>query len=347
MEKTIILPSENCLSDAQLLRYLKDECSLQEQRGIDKHIDKCAFCSDAVQGAINLPIIEFENKMNRENILQAITKKTLWLAKPSAKVWIGLTTAASIAAIFFVSNNYWNAGSKIVAPTTVVSTTNSENTDNQSPMASADAIPVVENAKAKTQEATTLTTTGSVSSTITTGATTTITGYDQANAGGTYNVDVKKLEDVATPSAPAMENVGGSTMERAKDIPPVVVIAEKKSKADVYPSAQNNTQMSQNSNGYNYSDNDNVNDNDDSNSKSYNIGLQMYYAKKYKEAIVTLEKFQNERGTKAEKQKASWFLANAYLSVGNTPRAKQLLENIANGGGTYSEQAKKALENNQ
>jgi TolA-binding protein len=346
VEKTIKLPSENCLSDAQLLRYLKDECSQQEQRGIDKHLDKCAFCSDAVQGAINLPILEFENSMNRESILQAFTKKTLWLAKPSAKVWIGLTTAASIAAIVFVTNNFWNNNSTVAAPS-VATTPTIDNNQSQTPIAANDAIPVTDAAKAKVTETTQKT--GNSSTTL--GGELAATTTSVLNASGSTTIstyEVNKLEDAAAPSAPAMEKEGQSAMERAKDIPVVTVATAKKNMPETYPSpAQNSTQMSQNNNGYNYSDNDGVTDNDDSNSRSYNIGLQMYYAKKYKEAIVTLEKFQGERGTKAEKQKANWFLANAYLSVGNTPRAKQLLENIANGGGTYSEQAKKTLENNQ
>jgi TolA-binding protein len=343
VEKTIQLPSENCLSDAQLLRYLKDECPKTEQRGIDKHLDKCAFCSDAVQGAILLPISEFENKMNRENILQAFTKKTLWLAKPSAKVWIGLTTAASIAAIAFVTNQYWSNNTAATSPT-VVTTPVIDNAQNQNtaPIASTDVVALTEIAKTKTAESQTKANNTTIISSGNTISNASAVGEAAPVTVAAY--DVKKLEDAAASAAPAMDKMASSPMEKAKDIQ---VAAAKKNMPETYPSAaQNSTQMSQNS-GYTYSDNDGVSDSDDSNSRSYNIGLQMYYAKKYKEAIATLEKFQGERGTKAEKQKANWFLANAYLSVGNTPRAKQLLENIANGGGTYSEQAKKTLENNQ
>lgn len=341
MEKQILLPSENCLSATQLSQYLKDECSHQEHRKIDLHLDQCAFCSDAVQGAITLPLSEFENMMNRESILQEISKKTLWLANPTTKIWVGVSAAASIAAIVLLTNNFF--GNKPTQqPTADNTSVPTQIIDNQAIVADNSVTQNPNDAKLAAEKTTNAKTADE--------QTTTNEIVTQGNVS-----TASSLETVVVP-VPTTVVVQPQVVAAQKD----VAVGEDKTEtykkntrtAEALPSpvmnsnvqVSNNTQMSTYSDASAKSDNDDVDNGDDSNSRSYNIGMQMYYAKRYQEAIKTFEKFAGEKGTKSEKQKAAWFLANAHLSVGNTPRAKQLLENIANGGGTYSNNAKTTLE---
>ncbi len=49
-----IIPNENCLTEVQLLRYLHDECTPVEEKAIDRHLTHCPMCSDALEGAMLL-----------------------------------------------------------------------------------------------------------------------------------------------------------------------------------------------------------------------------------------------------------------------------------------------------
>ena len=104
-----IVPKENCLTEAQLTRYLRDECSADEVRAIDRHLTHCPMCSDALEGAILLsaPRLERSLKHLDTKISMEFSEKTpiVDAQKPvmtvvkSPKRYGWLWAAASIAVL--------------------------------------------------------------------------------------------------------------------------------------------------------------------------------------------------------------------------------------------------------
>jgi hypothetical protein len=49
-----IVPNDNCLTPDQILRYVQDDTPAPEMRLIDRHLDICPMCTDAIEGAMQL-----------------------------------------------------------------------------------------------------------------------------------------------------------------------------------------------------------------------------------------------------------------------------------------------------
>ena len=107
-----IVPNDNCLTPNQILRYLQDETSLLEMRGIDRHIEQCPMCSDAVEGAMALPTAELtqafsriQTKISDKSALLTVEKRGMQVVHRSAKRYWLMGAAASVALLVVVG--FW------------------------------------------------------------------------------------------------------------------------------------------------------------------------------------------------------------------------------------------------
>ncbi len=143
-----VVPNENCLTEAQLLQYLRDECLPQEEKAIDRHLTHCPMCSDALEGAmlLNVPRLErslahldakidtrFSDKKHIEKDGVIATEKAhtidnqpiMTVVKKPARRW--LWAAAGVAALAVAGISVLTAPptmEKTVATTTLSDTLN-------------------------------------------------------------------------------------------------------------------------------------------------------------------------------------------------------------------------------
>ncbi len=102
-----IVPNDNCLTQEQILHYLRDETSPDETRTIDRHLSRCPMCSDAMEGAMMLDSKELEKsflqskayileKTNEENLQKTALKV---VRTPNRYLRYALSAAASLAVL--------------------------------------------------------------------------------------------------------------------------------------------------------------------------------------------------------------------------------------------------------
>jgi hypothetical protein len=60
MSNKVSISNEQCLTEEQLLRYAEGAMTRGEERAVDRHIASCDMCSDAVEGAMMLPVPDFK-----------------------------------------------------------------------------------------------------------------------------------------------------------------------------------------------------------------------------------------------------------------------------------------------
>jgi hypothetical protein len=60
MSNKASISNEQCLTEEQLLRYAEGVMTRDEERAVDRHIASCDMCSDAVEGAMMIPIQDFK-----------------------------------------------------------------------------------------------------------------------------------------------------------------------------------------------------------------------------------------------------------------------------------------------
>ena len=102
-----IVPNDNCLTQEQILRYLRDETSPDETRAIDRHLSRCPMCSDAMEGAMMLDSKDLEKaflqskayileKTNEEKLQKTALKV---VRTPNRYLRYALSAAASLAVL--------------------------------------------------------------------------------------------------------------------------------------------------------------------------------------------------------------------------------------------------------
>jgi hypothetical protein len=60
MSNKVSISNEQCLTEEQLLRYAEGVMTRDEERAVDRHIATCDMCSDAVEGAMMIPVQDFK-----------------------------------------------------------------------------------------------------------------------------------------------------------------------------------------------------------------------------------------------------------------------------------------------
>ncbi len=102
-----IVPNDNCLTQEQILRYLRDETSPDETRAIDRHLTRCPMCSDAMEGAMMLDSKDLEKAFlqSKAYILEKtnadkLQKTALKVVRtPNRYLRYALSAAASLAVL--------------------------------------------------------------------------------------------------------------------------------------------------------------------------------------------------------------------------------------------------------
>ncbi len=102
-----IVPNDNCLTQEQILRYLRDETLPDETRAIDRHIGHCPMCSDAIEGAMMLDSKDLEKAFlqSKAYILEKTNEKNLQktalkvVRTPNRYLRYALSAAASLAVL--------------------------------------------------------------------------------------------------------------------------------------------------------------------------------------------------------------------------------------------------------
>jgi hypothetical protein len=100
------VPTDNCLTYEQIVRYMRDETTPTETRAIDRHIEKCPLCSDAMEGVMAIGFDAYiadmhriSTKLETENIKAAIETQPLKVShKNPRRFWL-IGAAASVAAL--------------------------------------------------------------------------------------------------------------------------------------------------------------------------------------------------------------------------------------------------------
>jgi hypothetical protein len=60
MSNKVSISNEQCLTEEQLFRYAEGVMTRDEERVVDRHIASCDMCSDAVEGAMMIPVQDFK-----------------------------------------------------------------------------------------------------------------------------------------------------------------------------------------------------------------------------------------------------------------------------------------------
>ena len=62
------VPDEKCITQDQFMRYLADQTSGEESKLIDRHINRCPMCADALEGAILVGGEHFSESLSRIDV---------------------------------------------------------------------------------------------------------------------------------------------------------------------------------------------------------------------------------------------------------------------------------------
>jgi anti-sigma factor RsiW len=99
-----IVPNDNCLTPEKILRYLQDETSPAEMRAIDRHIEQCPLCSDALEGLMHIPTAQLktsfssiQTKISHEIDKNLIEKPVMQVVHSTTKRYWLMGAAASFA----------------------------------------------------------------------------------------------------------------------------------------------------------------------------------------------------------------------------------------------------------
>ena len=95
-----------------MLRYLRDGCTREEAQLVDAHLANCPLCSDAMEGAMSLPMVDLERHLASldakivEKYPSVLKEKTVLKPVRTRRIgrWL-MAAAASIA--LFLAGGFW------------------------------------------------------------------------------------------------------------------------------------------------------------------------------------------------------------------------------------------------
>ena len=369
-----IVPNENCLSEAQLLHYLRDECSTAEEKAIDRHLTICPMCSDALEGTMllnsarlerSLAHVEakidtrFSDKKHDERkaiILDEEEQPTMTVVK-SPRKWGWLWAAASLTVIaaaslwIFTKPMDYNVASTVADTTTLP--------DSNAPQVTM-AVPTADSTVETTQN-TTKTGTGL-------GTTPSSTNRDVAVATEKTGEQGFPTPPAATPTTHTQANSAPATASKPNytEGAPLAANADETKDADVAVAdtynkerkkeqSATNVQAESSINNYPGAAQNNVGKASPSREvktkqtantavMEYQIGMQFYQKGAFNEAIGSLNRALAKQNNENVYQDALWYLANSYLKLSKKQDAQILLKRIVAEKGKYAQQAAALLK---
>jgi hypothetical protein len=136
-----IVPNDNCLTPEQTQRYLQDESSPAEMRAIDRHLEQCPLCSDALEGLMQLPTAQLktsfssiQTKISEGISIKTVEKPVMQVVHRNAKRYWLMGAAASfalmaMAGVWFFRHNTAENKAVAVAETPIETTASNISAD--------------------------------------------------------------------------------------------------------------------------------------------------------------------------------------------------------------------------
>jgi hypothetical protein len=113
------VPNDNCLTHDEIVRYMRDETTPTETRVIDRHIERCPLCSDAMEGVMAIGVDAYvtdihriNTKLETENIKTTLETQPLKVSHINPKRYWLIGIAASVAALLTAGVWFNNQDSK-------------------------------------------------------------------------------------------------------------------------------------------------------------------------------------------------------------------------------------------
>ncbi len=366
-----LVPDTACLTETALLRYLQDDCTPLEARAIDRHVEHCPFCTDALEGLMSLSTLEIEMALGRNDTQLELFEKHLaddLTEKPIIKplvprkntrylAWAMAASVAMLLAAVFVwrasSNDGLDNEMKTAAAPASVMSDSIQNDAVGAVAAAADSISPVAAAKRNKTEASTAPIVAEAMPPNPAPSAATAANAPVNESVPNDATEKAKVED-KTSSAPVAEREVSTEKKATED---AIAIAEtdnakvkiqskeaaKPSKIAVPPSAGPSPMSNAStvpSNVQNRKEKATTN----KLKKQYEQAKTDYEQKKYTQANDTWQSILGEQKTGKYYEDALWYLANGQLQLNNRAAAKVLLTRIVQENGTWTKNAKKLLE---
>ena len=343
-----IVPNDKCLTQEQILRYLRDECQPSEIRIIDKHLSQCPMCSDAVEGAMMLDTKELEFawaqsqahiKAKTEELATAHQPLKAVRSKPIRFLRFTLGAAASVAllaaaAIWLLTkpldqntpetstaappqltpadSAYFSQKPEVIEPSSTAPVTIADAQTNASKS---------NVSSSEVQKPSNYTSTSNIKDT--TEAIAAASAPNEPKAKEPINEAAEKIGDYANARAADMDSKQAKeteyreeSLDKKRSAP-----AAMASKAKAYKSENNRIDDSQ----------------------ILESGAAFLRSNKYDDAIKTFNLIINKSPKSNQYEQALWYNANALLMSGNKSASKAAYTRIAKEKGKYAAQAENLL----
>ena len=370
-----IVPNENCLSEAQLLQYLRDECSSAEEKAIDRHLTHCPMCSDALEGAMLLNSARLERSLGRLDVkietrfsdkkhddhkAAMIVEEPIMTVVKSPRKWGWLWAAAGIAALavaglwFFTKPMDYNIASPVASDTPNVTLPDTSGlqrtipnngvipaeTAQNTPKTGAETSPIDNKQPVSTDKDVAIAT-------------------EKPDANSTINnrqADVASTAVQPTTSKPIYTEGGTSKAKDEESKLDEVVVADNYNKTQKKESAVQTAPAESNINDYPGAAAQNnvrapspsravkTKQATDNGATDYQIGMQFYQKGQFQETIAPLNRVLAKQNSGEVYQNALWYLANSYLKLGRKQDAQILLKRIVAEKGMFAQQAAALLK---
>jgi TolA-binding protein len=347
-----IVPNDKCLTQDQILRYLRDECQASEVKAIDKHLTHCPMCSDALEGAMMMDdkalessyahVEAFISEKTNEILLNKTPLKVV--RTPTRYLRTALIAAASVAALAAASiwlftkplDSASNTESKIAAaPTESIQAADSAyfaQTPNVVEEKAADAKPIQKLEKDFAQSNEPL-----------------ATATNEVKKPITPPSNAAPKDDIAQASEPAPTT-------KAKEIADKMVMSDQ---ANAEKEGNNREEVQAKQETYKAQKMEQAaapkaaktmskakaNNSDEVDIKTLNKGISFFQVKDYDKAISAFNSILAQQSEGELYEKALWYSANAYFQNKNKTASKAVYQRIAKEKGSFATQAETILKN--
>ncbi|MBL7813868.1 MAG: hypothetical protein JNL70_02595 [Saprospiraceae bacterium] len=377
-----VVPNEKCLTEVQLLRYLHDECSVAEEKAIDRHLTHCPMCSDALEGAMSLNAARLERslkhldtKINEEyspktpiidekKPIQATTEPTMTVVqggKSRRWLWAAAGIAAlATASVFLLTKPVESKleTANMVLTDTTISSPSTQTVETETKIAQNSSALEKETAqKAATSPVATTNPVGS-SAVPTEGGvkgsevavadrSTTSANTPQADEVGIATSESKNTRLETENASRAKEN---SEAPAANDVAVADVAKKTKDKqvrsqpAAKPSSPYNNYPGAANANIETQTHSANLKKDTDDGLSDYQLGMRAYQKGQYSEAVSSLNRVLAKQSRGDVYENALWYLANGYAKLNKKQESRTLLQRIVAEKGKYATQAADLLK---
>jgi TolA-binding protein len=341
----------NCLTEAQLMRYLNDEVTASEARQIDRHLAHCALCSDAMEGALSVESTNFKHTtLNLDTHFKQspiMREKTLqFLAQPSRRLLWGVAASFALVASAVTAYFYSSGTKNAQATSQIAQSIRPDSTTVANPIVTTEtanpttALTTIVNPKATTTTVTTLPAPSATAKDSTTQkaqvvpSTSTVASAEGKNITPTAAVVPAPAPSTEITAIDSYKK-GAKDKEEKKEVAKVEENAVQRADPTAnYQGASNAVKNYDNSTAVPSTKLEKP-----SASADYERAIALYNKGKYQKAInefnVVLAK-QNEGRLYHD---ALWYTANSYLKLEKQSEAKKLLKRIISEKGVHAQEA--------